>query len=538
MAVADISNFRGALARVIEPLSKEVNHAYWEAAITGTTRAFERFTELQLRLQRVFSDAGAFEKIRMWRDNPRTTDPVVRRQLELLYNDFLRNQIDPELNEEMTRLGSRIANQFNVYRAELDSRRVTANDLSEIMKRSTDVGLRRRAWEASKKVGLVVHEDLLRLVGLRNEAAQSLGYEHFYVMSLDLDEQSESELAALVDDLDALTGGPFARLKEELDGRLARRYKVDTADLRPWHYDDVFFQEAPRVYDAELDAVYRGHDVVEIVRGYFARVGLEVEDILDRSDLYEKPGKDQHAFCMDIDRRGDIRVLANVKSDEMWTATMLHELGHAVYDKYIDSDLPFVLRRHAHTFVTEAIAMLFGRLSKNPEWIRDVLGLPKREIERTSSEMGKYQPLAKMIFARWAQVMIRFERELYRDPSQDLNTLWWALVERFQSVSRPDGRDAPDWAAKNHVVSSPVYYHNYLLGELLASQITHHLRTRVVPSAGDGVSYFGRPAVGQYLRESIFAPGAKYRWNKLVEKATGEPLNPRHFVAEFERGWS
>jgi peptidyl-dipeptidase A len=308
---------------------------------------------------------------------------------------------------------------------------------------------------------------------------------------------------------------------------------VERAELRPWHYDDLFFQEAPRVFEVDLDDIYRDRKVVEVVRGYFAGLGFDVEDILERSDLYEKPGKDQHAFCTDIDRRGDIRILANVKSDEMWTGTMLHELGHAVYDKYIDPDLPFLLRQHAHIFVTEAVAMLFGRLSKDPRWIAEVLGPWGELAAQPSGELTRYLPLAELVFVRWAQVMIHFERALYRDPDQDLNGLWWELVERYQSVPRPDGRDAPDWAAKSHVVSSPVYYHNYLLGQLLASQITHHIRARVLPPAASGSSYFARPEVGTYLKNMIFAPGARYRWHKLVERATGESLTSRYFVQEF-----
>jgi hypothetical protein len=30
---------------------------------------------------------------------------------------------------------------------------------------------------------------------------------------------------------------------------------------------------------------------------------------------------------------GDVRVLANVRSDEYWADTMLHELGHATYSR-------------------------------------------------------------------------------------------------------------------------------------------------------------------------------------------------------------
>ncbi|MCK7529636.1 MAG: hypothetical protein MZV63_00520 [Marinilabiliales bacterium] len=37
-------------------------------------------------------------------------------------------------------------------------------------------------------------------------------------------------------------------------------------------------------------------------------------------------------------------------------------------------------------------------------------------------------------------------------------------------LAKPEGRNMPDWATKIHVALYPCYYHNYLLGELLASQ--------------------------------------------------------------------
>jgi peptidyl-dipeptidase A len=152
---------------------------------------------------------------------------------------------------------------------------------------------------------------------------------------------------------------------------------------------------------------------------------------------------------------------------------------------------------------------------------------------RSAGELFKHHRLAQLVFTRWAQVMIHFERALYRDPDQDLDTLWWELVERFQSVRRPDGRAFPDWAAKSHVVSAPVYYHNYLLGELLASQISNCVRVHVPPSGGETRAIFADPAAGRYLKEVVFEPGARYRWNKLIERATGEHLTPKHFVGEF-----
>ena len=49
---------------------------------------------------------------------------------------------------------------------------------------------------------------------------------------------------------------------------------------------------------------------------------LPIDDVLARSDLYEKPKKSPHAFCTDIDREGDVRVLGNIVPNEYWMGTV------------------------------------------------------------------------------------------------------------------------------------------------------------------------------------------------------------------------
>ena len=63
-------------------------------------------------------------------------------------------------------------------------------------------------------------------------------------------------------------------------------------------------------------------------------------------------------------------------------------------------------------------------------------------------------------------MVFRFEKALYANPGQDLNKVWWDLVEKYQEIKRPEGRNQPDYASKIHIVTVPVYYQNYMLGEL------------------------------------------------------------------------
>jgi peptidyl-dipeptidase A len=178
--------------------------------------------------------------------------------------------------------------------------------------------------------------------------------------------------------------------------------------------------------------------------------------------------------------------------------------------------------------------MFFGRLSRNPAWMQQMLELTdeqRGEIEKVSL---KYARLKQLIFARWAMVMYDFEKQLYADPDQDLNRLWWRTVKKYQLVKSPPGRDMPDWAAKIHFTVAPCYYHNYLLGELFASQLHNHLVHNVLKLESDkDVSYVGQKKAGDFITEKIYKASAVYEWNRMIERATGEPLTPKYFVAQF-----
>ncbi len=104
-------------------------------------------------------------------------------------------------------------------------------------------------------------------------------------------------------------------------------------------------------------------------------MGLDVRGVIARSDLDPRPGKVQHAFCIDVDREGDVRVLTNNVPTARWAETMLHEFGHAVYFEGVGPDLPWLLRT-MHLCVTEGVAMRCGRLVNDPEWLGRIAGVP------------------------------------------------------------------------------------------------------------------------------------------------------------------
>lgn len=518
----------------VDPLTAKANLAYWDASTIGEPDDYDELSKLQLEIRRIYSNSHDFAMLKELKESAVIDDAKLARQLDKLYYAYLPNQIPADLLEKIVQADTKVQEKYNTYRGDIDGKKVTMSDIYTIMTTEKDVRKRELTWRASKQVGDVIVGDLIELVKLRNEAAVKVGFDNYHTMSIVTTEQSIEQLDSIFSELDALTAKPFKRLKQELDAILAQSYGIAPEDLMPWHYHDPFFQRTPLVYELDLDLYYKDHDVNELAKEYYAGVGLSVDEILARSDLYDRQGKYPHAFSTDIDRHGDVRILCNLQNTERWVETILHELGHAVYSKYHDPTEPWLLREPAHSFTTEAIAMLFGRLSRNAAWMQKMLGLSEEQRSEVEGVSWKYLQFQQVLFARWAMVMYNFEKQLYAKPDQDLNNLWWRLVSKYQLVNKPPGPADAGWASKLHFTTAPCYYHNYMLGELLASQLHHYYVYNVLKLESDkNVSYVGDKKLGAFLREKVLAPGAAYHWNEMIERATGEPLTPKYFVEQF-----
>jgi peptidyl-dipeptidase A len=524
--------FISRLVAEIEPLHLELNQESWLGSVTGKAEHEERSARLDARIRTIFAQSEPYRYLLGVRDSGGVQDPTLARQLELLIHAYRAQQMPAETIERMVQIEKTLESRFNNFRAEFGGRRVGDNEIRQLLEHSNDNAERRAAWEASKQIGAEVVDDLRELVRVRNAAARDQGFENFYTMTLELDELREDELFAVLDELDLGTRDAFTAYRRKLDAQLAVRFGIAPADIRPWHMRDPFFQEAPPS-SVNLNPYFADKSLEDLMVSFFGAVGLDIRDLIERADLYEKPGKSQHAFCLHVDRAGDIRVLCNLRPNEHWMGVLLHEFGHAAYDKYIDPALPWLLRGPAHTLTTEASAMLFGRLSKNAAWLNRYAGMPAEEARVAGTACARAIREQLLVQARWCLVMCHMERALYRDPEQDLDTLWWDLVERFQMLRRPDGRHAPDWASKLHLSLAPVYYHNYMLGEIMASQLQRHILEHVLGGGEAWPRFVTSGAVGEYLVRDLYRSGKSMDWRGTLKQATGSSLDTSAFIAEL-----
>ncbi len=543
-AVADPEDTEKARKAVDEfikefrPIDVASNRAWWDANITGKEEDFKRKEDAQNKIDAFLSNKAAFAEIKGLKARGKIDDPVLKRAIDVIYLAYLEKQVDPELLKKMTALSNSVEKKFSNFRAMIDGKEMPDGEVRKVLKTSTLSERRQAVWEAAKKVGAVVEPELKELVKLRNEAATKLGYANYHALQLFLNEQNGDDLIALFDKLDDLTRGPFTKAKTEIDVVLAQNCGIAVKDLMPWHYHDPFFQETPSVFKADLDSVYMKQDIVKLCREFYRGIDLPIDLVIEKSNNDFKPakGKNPHAFCTDITRDGtDVRVLANLIPNDYWMSTMLHEFGHSVYSSInIPKTLPYVLRTEAHILTTEGVAMMFEKLSKRRAWL-EKMGVKVADpttFDQTGAKTLRYQLL---IFSRWCQVMLRFEKSMYENPGQDLNKLWWDMVEKYQMVKRPPGRNAPDYGSKIHMIVAPVYYHNYMMGELFSSQLHHAIAKEVYKGADpDTVVYVGNKAVGAFMRQKVFEPGRTMSWNELTRHATGALLSPEAFARDFK----
>jgi peptidyl-dipeptidase A len=501
------------------PALRESSLAWWTASLTGQPADYQRMERADKAVNRHYARGGPYRRIQKLLAAPQL-DPLLRRRLQRMLLTYQSRQVPVALLNRITTAEARMQETYSTFRAEFDGQAVTDNVLEDVLRTTTDSARAEDAWQARKQIGGVVADDLRELAKLRNEAARAIGFADFWHQGMLLDELDPDRMVATLEAVEAQTRAPFGAMKRDLDAKLAARFGVAPAELRPWHYADPFFQETPDVFAPSADPLYADKDVVELAAQTYRTLGFHVIDtILARSDLYPRPGKNQHAYAVDIDREGDVRTFLNLERNARWMGTLLHELGHTVYQDGIDRiDLPYDLRDDPQGFLNEGFAMFCEQPTVNPRWLAAMVGISSTQADDLAPRLAAQYTSSLLAFIRWCLTIVHFEKAFYGDPQQDLNRLWWDLEERFQEVPRPEGRDAPDWASKIHVATAPVYYHKYLYGRLFSAQLTRKL------NADFGGWWEGGQQSGDFVKRELFRPGARYPWPELVERVTGQPL--------------
>lgn len=551
----EVQRFLDAYEEEYQGLHYESSLAEWALntrIVEGDTTNAARARRANRALAEFTGSVENIERIRGHLEGAPPPSALQRRRLEeMLYTAADNPQTVPELVEGRIAAETEQVEALFGFEFTIDGRPVTPNDIDRILRESTDPEERLEAWRASKEVGKVLRDGLLRLRDLRNETVRALGYTDFFAYQVSDYGMTTEEMLALTERLVAQLRPLYREIHTWARHELAGRYGAEVPDLLPAHWlPNRWGQDWTALVTVEglnVDSALAGRDAEWVVRqaeDFYVSLGFEPlpATFWERSSLYPLPPdapykKNTHASAWHLDLDRDVRSLMSVEPDAAWYQTAHHELGHIYYFlAYSRPEVPLVLREGANRAYHEGIGSMIGMAAQQRRF------LVGRGLASTDAEVDPMRSLLResldfVVFIPWAAgVMTRYEKSLYADslPADSLNGRWWELVRRYQGIAPPSprGEAFTDAATKTHINNDPAQYYDYALSNALLFQLHAHIASEILEQDPHDTDYYGSRETGDFLRR-LMAPGGTRPWRDVLRETTGRELDGRAMEEYF-----
>lgn len=518
------------------PLQKKTRDSFW-LSVSGTNP--ELYDET-LRLRKDFTSTlfnrDKFSRLQELKSTKLIEDIYLKQQLDILYNIYSISNFDIDKLNRILDIENFIYKKTQQRTLSYKGEDFAPVEVKEVINTTQDLSELEVLWRINRESGLQLKDSLLELVELRNELAVAMGYSDYYTMKLKIAGFDPAVLDSLYNVLHFKFKDDFSIYKDRIDRELSGNLGVRIEEIKPWHYRNLLSNDMSMPISREISMAYKGKDLEKIVATFYAGLGLEIDDVLTKSALYCKNRIDDEAYCFSLGDR-DIYICCNLRDDILSMSTLLHNTAQAAYHKNIPKSLPILLRSPASPSIYEGVSILFGRLAFNTLWMQNVGILTQSQSVKLKNAAECLLSTQSVINNMWMQVIYRFERELYKNPEQDLNILWWSLINKYQKLNIPEGREAEaDWAMVPQIITRPCYSHNYVLGEVYASQLENKLKETLPTEVSEGkLAFANNTEIGNYLKNNLFRYGDCLPMYELIYRSTGERITLDYYIDQVKR---
>lgn len=444
-----------------------------------------------------------------------------------------------------------IKNLFG-YHFSIDGKKVSTNDIDDILNNSNNLAQRQKAWNASKEVGSTLKEGLVNLQMLRNKTVQPLGYSDFFSYQVSDYGMTNEEMMKLNQEMIKEVWPLYRELHTWARYELAKKYGVkEVPDEIPAHWlSNRWGQDWSAMVDVKglnLDSALKTKPAswfAEQAERFYVSIGFPPlpKTFYEKSSLFPLPkdadySKNNHASAWHMNLNDDVRSLMSIEPNSEWYETTHHEFGHIYYYlTYSNKDVPFVLRGGANRAYHEAFGSMMGLAAMQKPFISGIGLLPGDVVTNDTMQLLK-EALNYIVFIPWsAGVMTNFEHDLYTNnlPADQFNKHWWDLVKTYQGIVPPSPRDEKycDAASKTHINDDAAQYYDYALSYLLLFQVHEHIAKDILHQDPHATNYYGNKEIGTFLQKMMY-PGASGDWRKILKDNTGSDLSAKAMVNYF-----
>lgn len=524
--------------------------AFWNATVSGEDEDYKKLMDIEMDFNKsnqdginhftpdrfssvnpnVFSSIQDFELLKKLKFSGLITDSLLSRQLNVLYQTFIGPQIEPEKYDELIKTETKMRKTYSSLKIEVNGEQYGAWQIDSIRKNCRNDDMLQKIAKALQQHGKLIMPDIVKMVKDRNELAVNFGYPDFYSMELETKDQTPERIKVLLDEIELKTREQFFEAKRVIDKMLAKRYQIPKTDLMPWHYNDETMSYLPKVFTEKMDSLFMDIDPVQKTSEFFEGIGLPIQDVIDNSNLEPCPSKSKVTAMINVDFKNDIRLISSINSSYDGMYRMMHLGGHASHYKSISDTVPYLIKAPP-AVIYEGISRCFENLASNYEWLKEEIPIDDKNQKQIVLFCQHLHHVDHLFKCRIQLLMSEFEREIYNDPEQDLDVLWYDLNLKYLGVKYPKEENSCFWATKKFSTHLACNVHNFVLADVFAAQLQHTIETKVLKET-DGI-YKDNKAIGKYLVDNLYRYGNLLPWEQLIVVATGEPLNSSYFVTQI-----
>ncbi|MGN1125074.1 MAG: M2 family metallopeptidase [Candidatus Gastranaerophilaceae bacterium] len=503
---------RENISKDMKPIMSNSEAACWDFYTESTPENMNKMNAAQDKANDFYDNKEIYEQLKEINSAGGVSDKKLKKQLRNLTSAFGDGIEFKEELKAMSTKENEISQKLNSYQMTIDGKPVSKAEISKIMETEKNPEIRKKASEAKIKSGDLIAEDLVELVKMRNDFAKKKGYDNYFDYMLEENyDIKPKELDKLLLDVANNTKESNKKVMDGVKADLSKAFGVKPEDLRSYHFGYLAGDNPEKLVNDEIKSK---EEVVDISKKAYAGMGYNVDKLPIKLDLFPRENKNTHGFSFPIEAGKDARILANLTNNVSSIDTLMHELGHSVFTVKTNSKLPY-LEQDTTSTMTEAVAMMMGDMPRTEGLIKDKIS--PEVYAKFQKSLGEEDSK----FVGSSMAIIDFERNMYKNPDQDLKQLWKDMSVKYKGRSEKD-EATNEWATIPHFLSHPAYYQNYFRASLIKAQLYEALTKK-----------FGNLTenkdTAKYLDENIFQYGGSKEDNEILEAVTGKPLTAEAF---------
>ncbi len=471
----------------------------WDKQARGEADSLGFYTQLY---NDVVSDNRAFNV--MQKGKSLISDEVPQRRWELLFERVLLGQV--EAVPEIAGLRDSLASATFFNEAEFEGSTRTGEYLYLTYRRDKSRDRRESAFRACCAAGPEMADGLERLIRLRNQRSGQLGYNSYLGLSFAAQRLNTSDFLSLMEDLTRITEQPYLDILRSIEQKLNLN-KIELWDL------DYAYAET----NAEVDRYFPRDSQLAFVKSALEGIDIDLDKMpvyFDSSTADIRSSRFAQAFA--VKSPYDMRVLVNPSDGIRSNRALMREVGRALHAAFITEEQP-LFKTLLEDSWSRGMAQVFAAVCDDSTWLAEYAHMPPTMIERFRQARHDQA----IIDLRLALTGLMFEYEAYANSNRDLNRLYWDLFERYMMLPRHE--DLKPWAVAPHYAAQPIFLQHSLHGNIIAAQT----QAFMVKNYGGIVD---NEMTRSFLVQNYLRFGSRYDWRELLERGTGEKLNPDYLV--------